>query len=80
MISNNCFSGNALKGLFDRLLPGNRFEFVLASSDYLFRKPDGIMFEIGLRKAKLTAQILLRVRTKDYRLSMNTCIFTIGGS
>lgn len=55
VISNNCFSGNALKGLFDRLLPGNRFEFVLASSDYLFRKPDGIMFEIGLRKARLTA-------------------------
>ena len=55
VISNNCFSGKALEELFGRLLPGNRFEFVLASSDYVFRKPDSMMFEIGLQKAKLTA-------------------------
>lgn len=55
VISNNCFSGNALKELFDRLLPGNKFEFVLASSDYIFRKPHGIMFEIAIQKAGLTA-------------------------
>lgn len=36
VISNNCFSGAALKEQLDRLLPGNRFEFVLASSDYIF--------------------------------------------
>lgn len=55
VISNNCFSSKALKDLFDRLLPRNKFEFVLASSDYLFRKPDSIMFEIGLQKAGLAA-------------------------
>lgn len=55
VISNNCFSGAALKEQFDRLLPGNRFEFVLASSDYIFRKPHSIMFETALQKSGLTA-------------------------
>ena len=35
-------SGAALKEQFYRLLPGYRFEFVLASSDYIFRKPHSI--------------------------------------
>ncbi|MBQ8823333.1 MAG: HAD-IA family hydrolase [Lachnospiraceae bacterium] len=55
VISNICFSGNVLKDLFDRLLPGNRFEFVLVSSDYLFKKPDSLMFEVALQKAGLSA-------------------------
>ena len=55
IISNNCFSGNALKSLFDRLLPRNRFEFVLASSDYVFRKPHSMMFDIALQKSGLSA-------------------------
>ncbi len=55
VISNNCFSSNALKKLFDRLLPRNKFEFVMASSDYIFRKPHGMMFDIALQKAGLTA-------------------------
>lgn len=55
VISNNCFSGAALKDLFDRLLPRNQFEFILASSDYIFRKPDSLMFEVALQKAGLTA-------------------------
>lgn len=55
VISNYCFSGNALKDLIDRLLPNNKLEFVLASSDYIFKKPDPFMFEIALKKAKLSA-------------------------
>lgn len=55
VISNNCFSGVALKEQLDRLLPRNRFEFVLASSDCLFRKPHRLMFETALRKSGLTA-------------------------
>lgn len=55
VISNLCFSGKALKYQLDKLLPNNKFEFTLASSDYIFRKPDSIMFEIALQKAGLTA-------------------------
>ena len=55
VISNYCFSGNALKRLLDRLLSRNKFEFVLASSDYIFRKPHRIMFDIALQKSGLSA-------------------------
>lgn len=55
VISNNCFSSNALKKLFDRLLPRNKFEFVLASSDYIFKKPHSVMFDIALQKSGLSA-------------------------
>ena len=55
VISNYCFSGNALKKLFERLLPRNKFEFVLASSDYIFRKPHSMMFDIALQKSGLSA-------------------------
>lgn len=55
VISNNRFSGVVLKEQLDRLLPRNRFEFVLASSDYIFRKPHSLMFETVLRKSELTA-------------------------
>ena len=55
VISNICFSGNALKDHINRLLPNNKLEFVLASSDYIFKKPDPFMYEIALKKAGLTA-------------------------
>ncbi len=55
VISNLCFSSGALKELLDRLLPKNKFEFVFASSDYVFRKPHPFMFRLALEKAGLTA-------------------------
>lgn len=55
VISNNCFSGVALTERIDRLLPNNKFEFVLASSEYVFKKPHPLMFEIALNKAGLPA-------------------------
>lgn len=55
VISNNGWSGEALKERIDRLLPNNRFAFVLSSCDYLVRKPDRRLFEIGLQKARLPA-------------------------
>ena len=55
VISNYCFSGNALKKLFDRLLPRNKFEFVLASSDYIFRKP-------------IVLCLILHYKNRDYPL------------
>ncbi len=55
VISNLLWSGDALKNRLDRLLPNNRFEFVITSSDYVFRKPQRILFEIALNKAKLEA-------------------------
>ncbi len=55
VISNNLWSGEALTARFNRLLPNNRFEFVMTSSDYLVRKPNRILFDIALQKAGLQA-------------------------
>ncbi len=55
VISNINWSEAALCERINRLLPNNKFEFVLASSEYLFKKPHPFMFEIALKKAKLSA-------------------------
>ena len=53
VISNIGWSGHALAERINRLLPDNSFEFILASSDYIYRKPDPMLFELALRKAGL---------------------------
>lgn len=55
VISNNAWSGEAIKERFDRLLPNNQFEFIISSCDYMIRKPDKRLFEIALMKSGLTA-------------------------
>ena len=55
VISNIGWSGAALSKRINRLLPRNRFEFIIASSEYMFRKPDAMLFELALRKADLEA-------------------------
>ena len=56
VISNIGFSGTALTERINRLLPKNRFEFVISSSEYMFRKPSPMLFELALRKAELEAE------------------------
>ena len=55
VISNIGWSGAALTERINRLLPQNKFEFVIASSEYIFRKPNPMLFELSLRKAGLVA-------------------------
>ena len=55
VISNIGWSGDALTERINRLLPNNRFEFIIASSDYMFRKPNRLLFELALRKSELKA-------------------------
>ena len=54
VISNIIFSGSALRERLDRLLPNNRFEFIVASSEYAVRKPGRSLFEIAAFKAGLS--------------------------
>ena len=53
VISNISFSGKALEERIHTLLPENDFEFILATSEYVFRKPHNRIFELALRKARL---------------------------
>lgn len=55
VISNISFSGETLKNRINRYIPKNNFEFTMASSDYGYRKPNLILFEIALKKANLNA-------------------------
>jgi putative hydrolase of the HAD superfamily len=55
VISNIGWSGAALADRINRLLPQNKFEFIIASSEYMFRKPNPMLFEIALKKAGLDA-------------------------
>ena len=56
VISNIACSGKALNERINRLLPNNHFEFIIASSDYVFRKPHKRIFDIALLKAELNAE------------------------
>ena len=55
VISNISFSGEALKNRINSVLPDNKFEFMIASSEYVVRKPNKLIFELALRKADLDA-------------------------
>jgi len=54
VISNISFSGKTLEERIHKLIPENQFEFILATSEYVFRKPHHRIFELALRKAKLS--------------------------
>lgn len=53
VISNITFSGESLRYRLEQLLPEHRFEFILASSEYVFRKPSPVIFETAQMKAGL---------------------------
>ena len=55
VVSNIGWSEEALTERINRLIPRNKFEFVIATSEYIFRKPDRMIFELALRKAGLSA-------------------------
>lgn len=54
VISNLCWSGNALGQRLNEFFPEHRFEFIMTSSEYIFRKPDTHIFDLAARKAGLS--------------------------
>lgn len=55
VISNISFSGNAVIKRINDCIPDNDFEFIIATSEYLYRKPNRHIFELALEKAELTS-------------------------
>ena len=53
VISNISFAGRVVRERIERLFPDNHFEFVIATSEYLFRKPNRRIFDFALKKAEL---------------------------
>lgn len=55
VISNIGWSGQALTHRLSKLFPTHHFEFIMASSEYGIRKPDPLLFQIAIQKARLPA-------------------------
>lgn len=53
VISNITYSGEIVEERIYNMLPEHNFEFILATSEYLFRKPNKRIFELALEKAEL---------------------------
>ena len=53
IISNTAFSGLVLEEELEKLGLAARFAFVMASSDYGYRKPHKLIFQVGARKLGL---------------------------
>ena len=53
VLSNISYAGAVVSERINRLLPDNHFEFILASSEVLFRKPHPRIFRLALEKAAL---------------------------
>ena len=56
VISNISYCGEAVEKRINTLLPDNEFEFIIATSEYLYRKPNRRIFELALEKAGLCAE------------------------
>ena len=53
VISNISFAPSVVAERINRLIPENMFEFIITSSNYIFRKPNGRIFDLALEKADL---------------------------
>ena len=53
VISNICYDFSVVAERINRLLPENAFEFIIPSSNYIFRKPNKRIFDLALEKAGL---------------------------
>ncbi|MCR4649015.1 MAG: HAD-IIIA family hydrolase [Lachnospiraceae bacterium] len=55
VVSNMAYAGSVVTDRINRILPDNKFEFIIASSEYIFRKPNPRIFRLALEKARLNA-------------------------
>ena len=55
VISNIAFTGKIVTKRINDLIPTNHFEFIIATSEYMYRKPNRRIFNLALEKADLQA-------------------------
>lgn len=53
VISNISYNPTVVAERINRLLPENTFEFIITSSNFMFRKPNKRIFDLALEKAQL---------------------------
>lgn len=55
VISNIAFTGKIVEKRINELIPANHFQFIIATSEYMYRKPNRRIFNLALEKADLQA-------------------------
>ncbi len=55
VISNISYCGKVVEDRINDYIPQNEFEFIMATSEYMYRKPNKHIFELALEKAGLTS-------------------------
>ena len=56
VISNITYCGEAVKDRIDSVITGHNFEFIIATSEYMFRKPNKRIFQLALEKGDLNPE------------------------
>lgn len=56
VISNISYAGSVVENRIYELLPENHFEFIIATSEYMYRKPNKRIFQLALEKAEQQAE------------------------
>lgn len=80
VISNIAYAPSVVAARINRLLPENAFEFILASSNYIFRKPHRRLFDLALEKAELQAEEAWYIGDQyecDIKGSLNAGLFPV---
>ena len=80
VISNMAYCGKALEERLSTAFPKHRFEFIISSADYMFRKPNRKIFELALLKADLKPQDVWYIGDQydcDIKGSENIGIFPV---
>ncbi len=70
VISNIMICGQVLEERIRQRLPENNFEFIIATSDYMFKKPSKQIFELALAKADLNPEDVWYIGN-SYRCDVN---------
>lgn len=77
VISNITYDSDVVKKRINILIPSNEFEFIIATSSYLFRKPNKHIFELALEKANLRPEDVWYIGAIDLPYTEDKDICTI---
>lgn len=80
VISNISYAPSVVAERINRLLPENAFEFIITSSNYIFRKPNPNIFDLALEKAGLRSDEVWYIGDQyecDIKGSLNAGLFPV---
>lgn len=80
VISNISYGGMAVRNRIAEIVPKNHFEFIIATSEYMYRKPNKRIFDLALEKADLKPEEVWYVGDQyecDIMGAMNAGIFPV---